>query len=265
MTQTMTDAPPRPALDTLQRQQAELVDHERDPVTDLGCSLRHGFEHRRELLRWYQSATVRTFGALGEHWEPARLNSDKTLLQACITSDAREVWASDRTLGLEAAAAHRRVLEEHALLPAMHRAYNTLRKMAGEYIKEDDTDLSSFDPGTQEIAMRPAFSRKDREQRAALLQLWDGLDNRDDLRSWLHRLNQPTNGALGEDFAARVMRDRVMVDHLLRGGTDAHKSRRYREWFTISFLLPAFREGVERMDAGELAKRTSGGLEVAQG
>ncbi|MHB9286779.1 hypothetical protein ACKVMT_07035 [Halobacteriales archaeon Cl-PHB] len=260
----MPDENPRPALQVLQEQQAELVDHDQTPMTDLGCSLREGFQNRRELVRWYQAATVRTFGFLCESWQPKRLLSDRTLLQACITSERRQVWATGRPLMLDAARAHRRVLEEQALLPATHRAYNQLRKMAGEYIGDDGLDPTEVDPTKQNLAMRPAFSRKDQEQRRTLEELWDGFADEDALRDWLHALDQPTNGGLPDDFAALVMRDDVAVSYLVRGREDERLAKRWRELLAIAKLLPAFETGIKRMDAGELAKRTRGELEVAQ-
>lgn len=261
----MSEANPRPALQVLQHQQAELVDHEQTAATGLGCSLRHGFASRRELIRWYQAATVRTFGFLAESWRPRRLYSDLTLLQACIASERRRLWAGGRPLGLEAAATYRRLLEQQALLPAAHRAFNQLRKMAGEYIDEDDDGFGEVDPDQQELAMRPAFSRKDEEQRQALGELWGGFESEDEIRSWLHGLDVPTNGGLREDFAPLVMRDRTALDYLVRGRENERTARRFRERFAISMLLPAFRTGIKSMNAGELAKRTTGELGVAPG
>ncbi len=265
----MSEQVVRPALPTLQAQQRELVDHESNPATDLTFSLRDGFASRRELIRWYQAATVRTFGALGDRaFTPTHLWDDHTLLQSCIISTNRQRWADGEPLDRAVAAEVRRVIEEEALIPAMYDAYNELRKMAGEYIGNEDEetyDEADLDPGHHEIAMRPAFSRKDAEQARALRELWGGFTDRDALRDWLHDLQQPANGALPDDLAAVVMRDDVALSYLLTGGASRAESRLFREWVAIDVLLPAFRAGIMRMDTGELAKRTPGGLEVAQG
>lgn len=265
----MSDQLARPALPTLLAQQRELIDHEETPATDLRFSLRDGFADRRELIRWYQAATVRTFGALGEYFEPRRLWADHTLLQACIVSPNRQRWADVDSLPLDVAAAHRRVIEEEALHPAMHDAYNQLRKMAGEYLGDGDGETYSdedIDPDRNDVAMRPAFSRKDAEQARALRRLWSGFEDADAVRTWLHDLQQPSNGAVREGLAGMVMRDDVALSHLLTGQSASTRARLYREWLAIRELLPAFRAGIERMDTGELAKRTRGGdLEVAPG
>lgn len=259
-------AAPRPALTVLQAQQKELIDHRKHQMTGLNCSLRHGFDSRQRFIVWYQAAVVRTFGALAETVNPLDLARDRVLLQAAITSDKRRKWASDEPINLETAARYRRLLEQYALLPATNEAYNQLRKMAGEYIGTEAKNLpDSLAPDAQEIAMRPAFSRKDIEQRDALERLWSGFPTEDDLRDWLHELDVPTNGALPSDFPRRLMADRVAVRNLVRGRLPERETRVFRERLAITKLLPAFVEGVRRMDAGELAKRTTGGLEVAQG
>ena len=260
-------ASPRPALAVLQGQQKELIDHREREMTGLGCSLRPGFASRTEVLGWYQSALVRTFGALAETVPPHNFETDRVLLQACIVDPSRRRrWARDEPMDRADAASYRRWLEQYALLPATHKAFNTLRTMAGEYVGKDTKDLpDELAHEKQEIAMRPAFSRKDLEQGEALERLWDGFATADDVRDWLHDLDQPTNGALDADFARRIMADRVAVRHLLRGRVREEQARVWREWLAITHLLPAFVTGVRRMDAGELAKRTREGLEVAQG
>jgi hypothetical protein len=141
-----------------------------------------------------------------------------------------------------------------------------LRKQAGEYVGEDTGDVSpdEIDPERQELGMRPAFSRKDLEQRRALDQLWDGFPTEDALRDWLLDIAQPTNGALEEEFVRSVTRDRVALRHLVRGRADPRRAQWYRELLAVQRLLPAFDTGIRRMDTGELAKRTRGGLEPTQ-
>jgi|GEM_PF-631213 len=266
-TMTSDVASPRPALTVLQAQQKELIDHEHRPMTGLDGSLRRGFDSRASLLVWYQAAVVRTFGALAETIPPHNFANDRTLLQAAIVDDDRRAqFATDDPMSLTGAARYRRSIEQYALLPATNEAYNQLRKMAGEYVGKDTEDIpEELSHDKQEIAMRPAFSRKDLEQREALERLWAGFATEDDIRDWLHDLDQPTNGALEADFARRIMTDRVAVRHLVRGQVREQQARIWREWLAITHLLPAFVTGVRRMDAGELAKRTREGLEVAQG
>ena len=259
----------RPALVILAEQQKELIDHETYPVTDLGCSLRHGFRSRRELVGWYQAAIVRTFGAIASEFPAEWLNGDRVTLQALLTDDERQRrWTRSNAAPMDEleAAKTRRAIEQSRLLPAMNDAFNTLRPMAGEYT-DDRNALASTDDleaSEQSVALRPAFSRKDLEQRHALNRLWDGLEDEDALRDWLHDLDLPTNGALDREFARRVTRDRVLKSWLIRGREDERVSRFWRVSWAVTKLLPAFVRGIERMDGGELVKRSSGGLEVAQ-
>jgi hypothetical protein len=257
----------RPALPTLQHDQRVLLEPE--PTSDLEHGLRHGFPHRRATIEWYQAAIVRTIGHVTERWEPESLVRDRTLLTALVVGDEREAFA-DEVLSLETAREYRRRLERVVVLPAFNRAYNALRKSAGEY--PDDARKSEHDPEQQDfVAMRPAFQVADRQQRTALRQLWGGFDSVEQLQSWLHDLSEPTNGAIEETLSSRVGSDSVAREYLL-GRPEADTAleaervaRKYRERFAVTKLLPAFADGLKRLEAGELATHTSGGLTPGQG
>jgi len=275
MTEGGQDSAPRPALQTLQADQRELISGSTDPVQPSDkrrlFGLREGFPDRRAAVDWYQRAIVRTWGYVAELWHPADLARDRTLLSALITGPERSQLVDD-PLALEATEEYRRRLERQAVLPACDRAYNTLRKSAGEYIDshddEDDAPVGDIDPENQDhVAMRPAFQWMDRRQAKALNELWGGFRDEEELMDWLHDLAGPANGAVNEKLPAQVGRDPVAMDHLLEDDPSAPspESRRYRERFVVHNVLPAFANGIARMSAGELAQRRSGGLDPVQG
>jgi hypothetical protein len=263
----MTTNAPRPALPTLQHDQRALLDPR--PSDDVDHGLRDGFPNRRTAIEWYQRATVRTFGNITDKWDPIDLLRDRTLLTALITGTERAQYADD-PLSLSEARQYRRRLERVVLLPAFNEAYNVLRKSAGEY--PDDVRQENHDPEGQEfVAMRPSFQVADRQQAAALGRLWGGFDTLDELQSWLHDLAEPANGAIEDSLPARVGRDAVALAHFL-GRVDAstaaeatEQERKYRERFAVVKLLPAFAEGITRLEAGELATHTNDGLQPGQG
>lgn len=257
----------RPALPTLQHDQRALLEPVADGALDHG--LRDGFPNRRTAIEWYQAAIVRTIGHITDHWPPVALLRDQTLMTALVVGPEREAWADD-PLSLETARAYRQRLERVLVLPAFNRAFNALRRAAGEYA--EDATYEDTDPEDQRyIAMRPAFQVADSQQRAALQRLWGGFDSVSALQSWLHDLDEPTHGAIDESLAARVGRDTVAQKHFL-GEIDAEspavadrKARQYRERFAAGKLLPAFASALERLEGGELATHTSTGLTPGQG
>lgn len=264
----MTTSQTRPALPTLQHDQRALL--EPVPGGDLDHGLRDGFPNRRITIEWYQAAIVRTIGHISERFDPVALARDRTLMTALVVGPERDRWVDD-PVDLETARVYRRRLERVLLLPAFNLAYNALRKSAGEY-PEDVRKTDKHDPEGQDfVAMRPAFQVADSQQRAALRRLWGGFETVDELQSWLHDLSEPANGALDESLPTRIGRDRVAQKHFL-GRVDAEtaaaaeqQARAYRERFAIVTLLPAFADGIKRLEAGELATHTSDGLTPAQG
>jgi len=262
-----TTSSTRPALPTLQSDQRALLDPR--PDDDLDHGLRGGFPDRRTAVEWYQAAIVRTMGHITDRWEPVDLLRDRTLLSALVVGPERERFADD-PLSKDVARQYRQRLERVIVLPAFNLAYNTLRKAAGEY--PDDARNEEHDPEGQEfVAMRPAFQVADRQQRTALQRLWGGFDSVDELQSWLHDLSEPSNGALEESLPGRVGRDAVAREHFL-GRVEADSAleaerlaRKYRERFAVGKLLPAFADGIKRLEAGELATHTSDGLTPGQG
>jgi hypothetical protein len=257
----------RPALPTLQSDQRALL--EPQPGDGLDHGLRDGFPNRRTAIEWYQAAIVRTIGHITDRWDPVALLRDRTLLTALVVGPERERFADD-PISLETGREYRQRLERVLVLPAFNLAYNALRKSAGEY--PEDVRSEEHDPEGQDfVAMRPAFQVADRQHRAALRRLWGGFESVEELQSWLHNLSEPTNGALDEALPSRVGRDAVARDHFL-GRVDADSAleaerlaRKYRERFAVAKLLPAFADGIKRLEAGELATHTSDGLNASPG
>ncbi|WP_181685829.1 hypothetical protein [Halorhabdus salina] len=255
---------PRPALQRLQLDQRALVDADLSDRFDV--DLRRGFESRRDVIEWYQRAVVRTLGYIEDWIAPSQLVQDRSMLSNLIVSDRRSAWADD-PVSLATAASVRRRLESNVVIPACSRAYNDLRKRAGEYIdSESEQTLEDIDPTEQENpAMRPGFAHVDAAQQQALSILWGGFENEDVLHDWLHWLDEPCNGAQDDDLAASIRRDRTAMRYLLTNDSERALARRYRERFAIVKLLPAFITGIHRMDTGELVTQSSSSLEVTPG
>lgn len=249
--------PVRPALSVLQDDQRALI-----RPYDTGRSrdehaLRAGFPDRRTAIEWYQRAIVRTKGHI----------ADAVGVEAQLTYKPLLDWLIPGRAGDERVARlGRELFEAEVVLPACNRAYNDLRKVAGEYIGDQDgrawTDL---DPeGQQHVAMRPGFQRVDAMQASALRELWGGFPNREALFNWLHGLDEPTNGAVRADLAGLVNRSPRATRYLLDEAENDEKARYFRERFAIGLLLPAFVAGVDRLSPGELASRPRRELEPIQ-
>lgn len=224
--------PSRPALRVLQDDQAELLE-----------SLLEGFETLVDVVEWYQSAAVRTFGYIEEYLEPTQLLADRALVRALTGGETRR---SDRTR-----------YAYGTLHAPCNRAYVDLRERSGEYVAESsqgDYDELDLDPSRQRfLAMRPAHSELDARQREALLELWRGFDDASELLTWVLGLQGPTHGEIDEELARELLRSDHAAEVLLADElTDAVAADRVR--FAIGVLLPAFNAGAAELTAGEQAE-----------
>lgn len=238
----------RPSLDTLQHDQRAMIysgQYERVPPLE---PLVDGFKTRRELINWYQAATVRTFGHLPKRMAPVDMIRDVALVEALTErrphDDGGREWL------------HTRVVES-IVLPACGIAYRHLRDKSSErtsatqYSDEED-NWDDIDPTAEtHIGMRPAYSRLDLEQASVLDELWGGFRDRSELSEWLHSLHPATYGTFGGSDAAGLLGDRFELEMFL---TDGEQPRIERERFAILKLLPAFAEAARRLRAGELSE-----------
>lgn len=249
----------QPALRTLQLDQRELL----DGGDSVPHGLRDGFPTRRDALEWYQRAITRTLGEIAEEFRPLSLVRDRTLVGALVVGDERDDLVTD-PVSLDVARRYRRVLERSYVRPACNRSYNRLRKRAGEYIEDSDDSPSEIDPESQRhVAMRPTIARKDIEQADALRTLWDGFESERELLDWTHDLDEPSNGAIEADLAARIGRDATARAYFIeseRASADVpeEQARRYREHFAATKLLPAFVAGIQRLEGGEKISEDAG-------
>lgn len=234
----------RPSLDTLQHDQRTMIyagQPEREPPLQ---PLVDGFRSRRELINWYQAATVRTFGHLPKRMAPSDLVRDRALVESLTEprphADEGRKWI------------HARVVEA-IVLPACGTAYRHLRDKSSERTSatqySDEENWDDIDPTDEEhIGMRPAYSRLDLEQAAVLSELWGGFRSRMELSEWLHSLHPATYGTFGGADAATLLNDEFEVEMFL---SDGAQPRVERERFAILMLLPAFADAARRLRAGE--------------
>lgn len=235
----------RPSLDTLQHDQRMVVyEGEASRVPEIK-PLVDGFDARRELVNWYQAATVRTLGHLADKFPPVDLVRDDTLVAALTGGRPHESAAMEWL--------HTRMVEDVAL-PACGQAYRHLRDKSAERTQtakyaSDGDDWSSIDPAAEHhIGMRPAYSRLDAEQASVLAELWGGFEGRGELGEWLHSLHPATYGTYGASEASDVLTDQFGRAQFF---ADDRHARIVRERFAIAELLPRFAEAARRLRASE--------------
>ncbi|VTT86112.1 hypothetical protein DM2_2150 [Halorubrum sp. DM2] len=243
-TMTEADAEPytarttRPALDVLDHDQDRLLyrgDTSRDPPIR---ALSDGFRTYREALFWYQAAGVRTLGHVEDVIEPRHM---------LPISDVFEHLIAER--GQVSEYARMRVVE--ALNDACDLAYREFRERANERVEDSEaTSWKDVDPESeQNPLMRPAFQRLDRSQAGALLQLWNGFENRQAIGRWVRSLTVPTHGETPERFLDMIVSSPVLLESLLDQEGDDAKRIRYR--FAVNELLPPFLAAARSLTGSE--------------
>lgn len=247
--EAIADARVKPALMTLLYDQAELFG-----------DLRDGFDDRRSLIEWYQKASVRTVGNIGEGWPPDNCITDKTLVSALVRSPIGDV----EPLPEPKAKDYRAIVESDILQPACRKGYLAIRDGANEYVGEDDDDQRQnlereLDPENQKnIAMRPGFQSLDDQQQRALEMMWNGFGSTEDLLDWLHGLMSPSNGEISDNTATEFIADPAAMKYFVKE-TGGEKAEMYRATVAATVILPAFVAGVKSMDTAELASSVSEG------
>jgi hypothetical protein len=219
---------PQPALDVLQ--------HDQDEVR---TELLDGFQNRRKIINWWQSAAVVTFGHIADEWPAIDLLRDRAMLHFLVGDS-------------KTAATQRFRYYAGVVDPACIDAFNHLAGQAVERLPsgESSRDYRSINPETQtDTAMRPGFSVLDDRQQAVLSALWGGFRTREKLAEWLHELTPATYGEIDRTVARSFTSDRVARKYLL--DTSSRDAVQYRERLAIAELLPAFATAAKRLQAGE--------------
>ena len=228
----------RPALDVLDWDQDRLLYHgdpSRDPPIP---ALSDGFNTYREALSWYQAAGIRTLGHVEGVIEPRHM---------LPLSDVFEHLLADR--GGVSEYARMRVVE--ALNDACDLAYREFRERANERVEDNEaTSWKDVDPESERNPlMRPAFRRLDRSQAGALIQLWDGFEDRQAVGRWVRSLTVPTHGETPERFLDMIVSSPVLLEALLDQEGDDAKRIRYR--FAVNELLPPFLAAARSLTGSE--------------
>lgn len=236
----------RPAL-------AKLADDQHDVLLEF----LEGFRDRRHLLEWSQRCIVATLGEVEESW-PTDLAMNRSDLSVVITSEKRHTWVDDgEAADKSAAKAYRRALAAEDLIPAFRSAYRKMRWNAVEYVNDEDDSLQP-DPSIQRHpAMRPALSEMAERQEWALKRLLDGLDDHDQLMSWVLRAVEASHGELEGELATDLYTETHTRRMLVVDGDDHRHGPFFRESFGATTLLPAFVRAARKLSekSGELVEQ----------
>lgn len=244
---------PRVAADVLHHDQRVVLfdgDDERDPpITPLA----EPFDDRRDLINWWQAASVRTLGYLPDIFPAVKIVREDHLVDALVGPD------SGGDGNLRAKLVERLIDPSWASLKDMETRAN--ERLEGFDSGQDYTEIS---PDEQEhIGMRPAFTRLDEQQRAAMLSLWDGFDDRVALDRWLHELSSVADfsDVLDEPLGKMMIQSTHAREMFL---TDSNVAQEYRERFASVLLLPAFAKRARQLRAGESISDDRGDSELNQ-
>lgn len=239
----------RASIDVLDRQQDRLLYGDR--VDGKGVRdgdvppLTRGFDSLWDAVLWYQAATVRTLGHIGDVFAPSRLLSDRRTQQALVENSD-----GDRYLRLRLA---ERVDE------ACNPAYRTFYRRAEERVSADQesTEISyeEVDPDRQKyIGMRPSFSKLDQVQATKLRSLRVGFDSRTELSRWIRELRPATVGTLSDDLMDDLLSSRSMLAAMV-GEPSAQADQETREFqrlqFAVTELLPGYVAAARQLDGSE--------------
>jgi hypothetical protein len=245
----IVDDPTRPALETLARDQRDLI-----------WSFVNGFESRADLLKWCGEATISTMGQLDPTWHKERLMSGSEL-SCLIVDDAerrRYVDAED-LLNANLAKEFRLILASDDLLPACQAGLKSIRWSTVERAADDDDDnhqrvrLDDQD----NPAMRPGIGETARRQQWVVDRALAGFESVEEIvEAWVPTAIQASYGEVDDDLASAFWRERPLREMFIE--RDDSTARWFRETFVATELVPPFNSAVE-----QLAKRS--GEAVATG
>lgn len=250
------DAPTRPALTKLSRDQSDLLGEFVD-----------GFQDRADFLDWTTRAIVQTLGTIPDKWYLRRANSPADL-SVLVVGDERAKWTADDADPVSAgkAATCRRAVASMDLVPAFRDAYRSVRWNATEYLQDEYDDLQPDARVQGNPVMRPAFAILGDRQSWTLRTCLQGFESVDELTAWTHMLTDATVGEIGADLARDVSADRATRRMLLTTPSDRPGGPVFRESFAAKFLLPAFNAAARELAdrSGELAEKEQTSLEATQ-
>jgi len=239
MTESARARTTRPALDVLDRDQDRLLydgDTRRNPEIQ---PLTDGFDDAFLALSWYQAAGIRTLGHVEQVIEPPDMMPMSGLLEKLLTVE------DDR----QSEYVRRRLVEQ--LDDACDLAYRQFRRRATERVETEEGDTwSDVDPDEEENPlMRPAFRQLDQGQAAALVDLWSGFENREELGRWVRNLSAPTNGEKPRGLLDEIVGNPPLLEALLEQDEPEAKATRYR--FAVAVVMPLFLSAARTLNGGE--------------
>jgi hypothetical protein len=232
----------RPALDVLDRDQDAVLYEGDDSRTPPIRPLTAGFTSYWQLLCWYQATAVRTLGHVRGVLSPDAIGPAGGISNQLLVVESADDGAYVR----------QRLVER--LDDACDLAYRQFRERAveraGEAVDDGTPDYGQIDPKREENPlMRPAFRLLDREQAAALHDLWTGFENRQAVSRWARELTSPTNGELPEGFVADIIRTPALLDALTDRQRTTATLQRYQ--FACHAVLPAMCTAAATLRGGE--------------
>lgn len=247
----VVDDPTRPALETLARDQRELIGSWLD-----------GFEDRAQVLKWCHKASVLTLGHLDREWHLERLMSGSELATLIVT-DERERWVSetDDLLEDDLALEYRTVLASEDLIPATRGALRSLRWSTVERTHDhDEDDPTRVDPDAQtDPAMRPGIAETADRQTWVIDRALHGFDSLDDVvETWVPVANQASFGEVDDQLAADIWHEGPLRSMFIERAGEDGAPRFFRETFVASELLGPFNLAIAQL-ADRAGEAVSGG------
>ena len=232
------DSPTRPALETLSRDQRELI-----------SSWLSGFASRRDLLLWSHEATVATLGQLPPEWHVDRLMTLSELSTLLVVESERKRWVDEESLlSPERAREWRLAVASGDLMPACQEALRKVRWSAVEYADDADAEDPTFvDVEDQEDpAMRPALGETADRQRWVVEHGLEGFDGLEEIvDTWIPTAVHASFGELDEDLAGAFWSEAPLRSMFVE--RDDRAAKFFRESFLATEFLPPFNEAISKV------------------
>ena len=238
------ESPTRPALETLSRDQRELI-----------SSWLSGFASREDLLLWSHEAAVATLGQLPPEWHVDRLMSLSELSTLLVVEEERRRWVdTESLLAPERAREWRLAVASRDLVPACQKALRKVRWSAVEYADDDDADDPTYvDVDDQEApAMRPGLGETADRQRWVVERGLRGFGSLEEIvETWIPTAVHASYGELDENLAGAFWSERPLREMFV--GRDDTAATFFRESFLATEFLPPFNTAIAKVSdrAGE--------------